>query len=149
MTYDLAILRNLLARVKSATGPDRELDWLFANIIGDIPKHSIREIGWDYEWYRRPKDFCLWKAKDSEGRSVDMWQPKPITRNIDAAVALIERVLPGTEYEISTLHSVAHVSLPLNSDDCRSADRKDGNVCLALIEAMLMALITIEEGNAS
>lgn len=85
----------LIARLEALTGPDREVDWRVAESLGDIPSHSIREVGFDYDWYRRPNDFALWKATDSEGRSVELWQPKLVTGSIDAAVALCERVLPN------------------------------------------------------
>jgi len=61
-------------------------------------------------------------------------------------VALLEAVLPGAEFEISTLYGIAAVNLPLNLKDVlRHAGRSDGNKCLAFCEAIISALIAQEE----
>lgn len=88
-------LSDLIERVGHLTGPSAEADWLVAAHLGDVPEHSIREIGWDYDWYRRPNEFTLWRAKDSEGRSVEYWSAPRVTASLDAAVAFTERLLPG------------------------------------------------------
>ena len=85
-----ARLRELIARLEAATGPDRELDWLIADAVGLVPKHSIRAIGWDYDWYRNSdKEWALWKANDSEGRNNSLWEPARYTSSIDAALTLV------------------------------------------------------------
>lgn len=65
---DPAILRDLLERIEAATGPDRELDYLIANSIGD------------------------WGPVDD---------PFPLTASIDAALALVEKMLPGCLWEVN------------------------------------------------
>jgi len=43
--------------------------------------------------------------------------PPRYTASIDAAVALVEKKLPGAEYSISTLYHLAQVELPLNAHE--------------------------------
>ena len=82
----------LIARLEAAEVGSRELDWAISEAMGDVPKHSILEVGWDYDWYRAANEWSLWRAKDSEGRSSELWQPKQNTTSLDAALALAERV---------------------------------------------------------
>lgn len=81
--------------LEGAKEGSRKLDWSIAGHFDEIPKHSVREIGFDYEWFRHPDEYVLWKATDSEGRSVDLWTPPPVTTSLDAALELLERKLPG------------------------------------------------------
>jgi len=87
---DREALVALAERVERVTGPDRELDWLIAEAVGEVPVHSIRTIGFDYDWYRKPDEWTLWRAKDSEGRSVETWTPKKRTASLDAAMTLVD-----------------------------------------------------------
>lgn len=105
MPTDLAKLRELLARVESANGGDRKLDWDIADVFELVPAHSVRDVGFNYDWFRRPSEWCLWKANDSEGRNVSSWGPDRVTSSIDAAVALCERVLPGWHWSASDIGS--------------------------------------------
>jgi len=143
MKRNIAILRDLLARAQAATGPDRELDAGMWEIFtpGCSRKETIVKSSTGL-W----PDYTIDETRDETNKLIIT---PSYTSSLDAAVTLIERALPGTEYDISTLHGVAHVELPLNDEYCQSANRKDGNVNLALIEAMLMALIAIEERNAT
>ena len=87
-------LRGLIERLEKAEAGSRELDWLIAEALGEIPEHRVMETGWDYIWFRRSGEFALWKAMDSEGRLVELWQAPQRSTSLDAAVALIGRVLP-------------------------------------------------------
>lgn len=69
--------------------PSREADWNISNALGNIPKHTVREIGFDYDWYRNAGDFWLRKAIDSEGRQIESWSPPAYTESIDAALSLV------------------------------------------------------------
>lgn len=69
------------------------------------------------------------------------------TTSLDAALALAELVLPGQEYEISTLYGVARVTLNLNHGDDGGpyyGSHECGSVPLALCAAILRAK---EQGN--
>lgn len=141
-------LENLLARVEKAKGPSAEIDWLIADMHGDIPAHSVRKVGFDYDWYRRPGDFALWKANDSEGRNASLWQPAKVTASIDAAVALLEEVLPSREWSLRTptakspLYSarVRLNCLQRIAGECRTAP-------LAIIAAMLQTLAALPSSS--
>lgn len=132
---------SLIARLEALTVPDREVDWRVAESLGDIPAHSIRDIGFDYDWYRRPNDFALWKATDSEGRSMELWQPKPVTSSIDAAVALCERVLPlMTDIVIKTYPGGKYHHAEIESDFGDFEGINAPNPAIALLIATLKAL---------
>lgn len=108
-----ATLRDLLERVERATAPDRYLDWLLAETFGEIPKHSVREVGWDYDWYRAPGEFTLWKALDAEGRSVTHWSPEKRTASIDSALALVEKANPGAWIELNGPRKYLNIPSPV------------------------------------
>lgn len=111
-TYDLTTLRDLLVRVEAATGPDWELD------------------------------YGLFRAFAIPGRSND-WNPSAgnmFTSSIDAAVALIERVLPHSLIGLSNDRTegwTAKVRL--------SCGKRMPDPALALLSALLKALIAREE----
>lgn len=96
----MADLAALIERLEKLTGPSKEVNWLIADQFGMVPEHSIREIGFDYEWFRHPGEFVLWKALDAEGRSVTYWLAPEYTASLDAVIALIERELPGWRIEM-------------------------------------------------
>lgn len=79
-------LADLLERVEKASGPDRGLDEALANAFGwDFQTKSEGGRVWT-EW-KRPEGFRL-----PLGTLAD---PPFFTASIDAALALVERVLPG------------------------------------------------------
>lgn len=79
-------MKDLLERVKAATGPDRELDGALAEAFGwrqITVDHGLRLTR---EWLR-PDGFPL-----PVGTMAD---PPFFTASLDAALALVERALPG------------------------------------------------------
>lgn len=76
MTYDIETLKLLSGRVEKAEGPDRELDHMLHHAlvgpIGDVIRHH------------ETKKFIMADVIAAE-----------ITTSIDAALALVEKVLPG------------------------------------------------------
>jgi hypothetical protein len=133
---DISKLRELLERVESATGQDREIDrCLFDMACGGL------------FW---PENVSLWQS-DRYSRA-----PREFTSSIDAAVALCERVLPG--WVVLGLYDTAkgsggwlvfqscNVKLTNgeNGAEARSATRP-----LALCAAILRAKIAmLEKGEA-
>jgi hypothetical protein len=93
------MIQELIERLEKLTGPDRGVDWLIAELFGEIPEHRIIDVGWDYDWYRHTGDFTLWRATDSEGRSVEHWSPKPVTNSVDAALNFLKEQLPDWHVE--------------------------------------------------
>jgi hypothetical protein len=92
---EITKLRELLARVESAAGPDRELDYAI---------HDIQMGGWLQEHgYERSKDGdgYVTDTPPVEGTS-RCCGPEEFTSSIDAAVALCERVLPGWWWKVGT-----------------------------------------------
>ena len=86
-------LTALLERVEKASGPDRELDNLLAFWFTGAP-FWIAEWGEEYE--KRP-----WLAKELCGEEKDT-PPPHFTASLDAAIALVERVLPEHQVEMMT-----------------------------------------------
>ena len=76
----------LIEMLEKAPKGSRMLDWAIAEKLGEVPPHSVRTIGWDYDWYRLPGEWSLSKALDSEGRNMTSWMPCPRTTSIDAAL---------------------------------------------------------------
>ena len=148
-------LEELLWRVQVATGPCRYLDNIIASVLApDLLSNGPKSLG-------------------------SFWS---FTSSIDAAVALVNRVLPGWWWKLGTCHVSDDACLapdysdpvhgarlkrefPLPSerheetndrgstsltfgpfDDGFDIDRRPpGNLSLALLEALLIALIYIEE----
>lgn len=117
----MTTLETLLERVKSATGPDRELDALIAHTLGQ------RFIEGDDE------------------ENIPLGLPM-FTASIDSALALVERVLPGWEW-LKKSPSVITLYRPLTEhEDAAKAwakhfDGKGATIPLAILAACLSALI--------
>ena len=78
-------LTSLLSRVRAASGPDRELD---ADICAHL--YGGARVSFDYNIQVREDPKGMLVETDAE-----LGSPPHITTSIDAAVALVERVLPG------------------------------------------------------
>lgn len=137
-------LNELLERVKAATGPDKDIDVALLHLWE--PTHeALRSYDERYQTELRDGVFSVWKTDGGYSASV----PFPrFTSSIDAALALVERVLPGCEYEATNLYHVAMVSLPMNMSmvmDPQTARREDNNMPLTILSALLQALISQEQ----
>ena len=139
----------LLARLRAATGPSRNLDAEIEACLR-VPSAKAAKERWVREWAGE------WRAEGarvrlmhSNGTPGAHWAPDLRTGSIDAALALVEKTLPGAEYDITTLYGVAHVNLPMNFTDVpySTGRRLDGNVPLAILEASVDALIAQENSN--
>ena len=82
----------ILERLRGAHGPDRELDADIAAAVGEAPSDAWTRI------IHKPGVYDLdagcW-IKDGVLR-----KPKPYTASIDAALALVERMLPGRDIAV-------------------------------------------------
>lgn len=93
-------LSYIINALEKAPQGSRELDWRIAGFLKKIPTHRIIPVGWDYDWYRHSgTEYALWKAKDAEGRSTDLWQAPQVTTSVDAALTLRDQTLPGWRVE--------------------------------------------------
>lgn len=140
-------LEQLLERVKAANGPDRELDhriWLAL-------EPGVKRKQWSYTHTASGRECHVDETRDATGRLVIV---PAYTASIDAALALVERVLPGwfwrsghvphrhwdgTKYRDNWAH--------LSRTDASNCDRGDeatgwaDSVPLAILAALLTALI--------
>lgn len=109
-------LNELLERVRSATGPDRELD---ADLIKALGCHS---------WAGRMRyhDEQMWV--DFGGSN--------ITASIDAALGLVERVLPGHDYIIGHTNGGLTIHCRLGPNEMEFG----ATAPLAILAALLQAL---------
>lgn len=91
MTATDADLNALLDLVRSATGPDREIDLALLHLWQ--PDHdALRTYDASYSVEIRDGVFSVWKRDGGYSASI----PFPrLTASIDAALALTERLLPG------------------------------------------------------
>jgi broad specificity phosphatase PhoE len=134
MTEDKAALSALLERVEAATGPDRGLDVFIAQAV-EKPTDMLNGMMFDEAIERFPHDLA---------GIANHWPIAPYTSSLDAALALVARVLPGWLVSINDLP-------PLNPAGAAvAALRADGKAddvlgygnsrALAILAALLKAL---------
>lgn len=116
--------------LENSTGPDRGID-------RDIAEHIV---GTKYRSTQRGREWF----DDSHG-GVETWSrhPTPYTASIDAAIALMEKILPGAEIEISNLYGVARVTLHDVDNSFHGSDP-----CNRINTAFLVALLNALEAKA-
>jgi hypothetical protein len=89
----MADLAELLAKVKAATGPDREIDGALSAALRvgkNLPDWALR---WGGEW--RPTIQGSVVLIEDNGNIGPHYSSPEYTASIDAALALVGRVLPG------------------------------------------------------
>lgn len=120
MSTDLAKLRELLARVESATGPDRKLEYGIARMFIDH-----------------------WKEYDEDEFYDNATHCPRLTSSIDAAVQLCERVLPGWIWDVTST-GTSWVMTPGDSDEhfAASAATPAIALCAAILRAKIAQLET-------
>jgi hypothetical protein len=141
-------LESLLERVKAASGPDRMLDdalhWQFSdwNNIGG--------------WWREHK------VTGARERFSSGFSPEAFTASIDAALALVERVLPGFVLRVQTADPTCSEHSPYRKCEAILAPRLHNDEGwqigikvayaptppLAILAALLTALIAQEREAA-
>jgi hypothetical protein len=116
----------LLERVKAATGPDREID---RDLVERFYSEAVRPEWRSGDGWFHP-DFGKVRPAD------------PYTASLDAALALVERVLPGWAWSVGNLR---------NGAQCYLMDRPGGVLHepglaatppLAVLRALLAALLS-------
>lgn len=117
---------------------DKVKNWSFDTSDFHSDRQLADEIllatGWNTEPYLSFEGGIRWYFGTCPQVSVsDAGRPHPLL-SMDAALGCLPQ---GCEYSISTLHGIAHVDLPLNSDNCQTVRRDDGNVEACFVEACL------------
>ena len=144
-------LSELRERVEGASGPSRELDGeIDAALFGGRAAHTFNE---NTSGARLRKSYGAGTVFDHTDPQTNGGyvlstmhrEAEPLTSSIDAALALVERMLPGAEYEITTLYGVAAVTIftPFTA----YGRREDGDVRLAILCALLRALEAKDTGR--
>ena len=131
-------LTELLARCEAATGPDREIDLELGKALLDwhLYEHKAYQ---DYD-----TDWAEWRWPDNKQVFV-FGAVTAFTASIDAALALVERKLPGAWYvmakgRMSAKEPLFGCELLFNHDEQLSI--ADGPTqSLAILAALLRALI--------
>lgn len=124
-------LTELLARLDAATGPDREIDWAVFSACG-FRVNDLQKSRWR-----------VWL--------VDNWAPlPPVTASIDAALALVERLLPGSFYHfakgrVSEREPLFGFQILFGADEVIGSGESN-HACIAVILAALRALIADQVG---
>lgn len=95
-------LREIIERVEKAEGPDREIDCLLWAYL--IDGRTVTYLENNLVVSDKPGDVQIilgWidPGKVSRNFSTSRVEPKEYTASIDAALALMERVLPGAGWE--------------------------------------------------
>lgn len=139
-------LKALLERVRNATGPDRGLDGLLArDVEGWIPHFALEgEDIIDWPWmgghWHLPGDP---DADDCQQAPSD--EPPAYTASIDAALALVERVLPGWQWCLNRLGRP--MALVNNGPGVQFECERAETMPLAILTSLLLALTSNQEGN--
>src|SRR5216684_2962906 len=126
----------IIAKLEAATEGSRELDGDIAEALG-LP--AIATTGIFHVQRRENREGYGLVDRAEWGRDLPTyfsWKAPEFTTSLDAALTLVPE---GAEYAISTLYGLALAELPLNSDNPQKAQRRDGNVPLAICCAALKA----------
>lgn len=131
-------LKALLERVKTATGPDHDLDadlWLAV-----VPGASRKNLLADW-----PEEAPLWEYHDAERNVMFRAGLVPsLTASIDAALSLVERVMPGWHFNLTNFPwPVADMITPTADDKewAKHFSAKGATLALAILSALLTALV--------
>jgi len=135
-------LNALLDRVKTATGPDREIDAAVTIAIGDGPGE-----GWVLIEQNNPRVFNMDAGRWINGGRIRT--PKPFTASIDSALALTERMLPGRMVAMGTCgeDDMPWACVTSMIDPCPDFAASGPDIPNAIIAATLSALIAKEAGE--
>lgn len=135
-------LPSLLSRLEASEGADRELDAELAVAFSGDPE----------AWVVNPSPHSIFSAapgwwRDGSDKSHDA---PAYTTSVDAALALVERVLPGREWIVEGGGGGSSTAVLLAPfEDEGSGEAHTGRLktpALALLAALLKALITKGEG---
>ncbi|WP_271024895.1 hypothetical protein [Rhizobium sp. RCAM05973] len=136
-------LEELIAALEKTEGPDRELDTQIWLLTTEGATRATRHIESSTNAW---PPYDIDETRNANGAFVN---PDKVTGSIDAAVALVERVLPGWVWGISALGDV----LLYERDDSPAAYRTKIKLdhpvpAIALCLATLRSKLSQEKNNA-
>lgn len=125
-------LETLLERVRNATGPSAVLDAELYATIGGAPNTATAG----------PRKVPLVLKGDPKD-----WPA--YTASIDAAVALVDRVLPEWQYHMGTCgeDDIPWACITEPVEPCRDFAASAPEITIAILTALLCALTSNQEGN--
>ncbi|EMG53115.1 hypothetical protein WYI_13792 [Ochrobactrum sp. CDB2] len=109
----------LIDRLSKLDGPDPLVDVLIENELG-LAQFKRFEIGYGDSVYERHN-------------------VQPLTASVDAAIALAERLFPGTEYELTNLYNIVRVTIEMNGEFGGFHGEHVNSLPIALCIALLRA----------
>jgi hypothetical protein len=122
-------LKELLERVEKATGPDRDIDFDLAELLDEFA--FVPTFGMAGNWYKRPVQY---------GLTTDV---PAYTASIDAAVALVGKVLPGWSWVVGRNDTDSEHMCIMGDSPQNEFESEGSSPPLAILAAMLRALIAI------
>jgi hypothetical protein len=166
MTKDEWQMVYLAKRVQEASGPDRRLDGDIAAYLKLFPNGWMRMVPDEHKHADGLNEPWRWfrKGEWGDGAETDWYAPK-LTSSLEAVIALIQQLLPGWGWKVGTCHVSDDAWVCPDFNDPEHAERlmkefgppqfgspydhgfdvdrrPPGNLPLALLEALLMALIS-------
>ena len=137
---DKSTLEALLERVESATGPDRDIDEAAHAAL--LPDHEFGQLA------DAPEGVGCMMYRWPDGHQSSALR---ITSSIDAALALVERLLPGCIWSLEA--DACWIRVPTEDDVAEFQGNKSGMAGkwtpIAIVAALLKALIAQEATCAS
>ena len=127
-------LTDLLARVEAAQGPDRELDCAIFCATAASPFQSYYPD-------------CVLASQGGFAARLEIDDIEKFTASLDAAVALMERVLPGWSWTLRS-NSTAVLWSPQSDAHDREMVARCATPALALLAAILRALAQKDSADA-
>ncbi len=104
----------LIDRLSKLDGPDREVDAEIAahfRIGENLPDWAKN---WQGEWKPTIQGYVV--LMENSGNPGPNFCSSAYTASVDAAIALADRLFPGTEYEFTNLYNIVRVTIELNGE---------------------------------
>jgi hypothetical protein len=130
------VFADLLVRVQLLTEPNRDLD---GDLYWALERQRAEHTYWTGALGMPRALPANFRPTGLGAASVRVMSPA-YTASLDAALGLVERVLPGAEVEITNLYGVAMATLPLNFSGAsyQSCRLTSGNLAMAVVGSLLM-----------
>ena len=127
-------LEALLKKIESANGPDHGLNLKIGVMYDGVPEDSFLHLPYD----ATPFTSSWWANGKSHGKA------KPYTASIDAAVSLVERLLPNVCWSLYFNTEQFHIARIFTEHDI-TFEWEAETAPLAILGALVCALISLEE----